>query len=78
MPQPELVVFLDAEPDVLLARKQEVGREALEQSSNQYLQLAKSHEQFEVIDASKPLEEVVDVVCGQIPRIIRSDSRRSS
>jgi thymidylate kinase len=59
MPQPDLVVFLDAEPEVLLARKQEVSREALEKARERYLELAKSHPRFRVVDASQPLELVV-------------------
>ena len=62
MPQPDLVIFLDADPDVLLSRKQEVGREALEKSRNAYLQLAASNPKVRVVDASKPLNEVVDAV----------------
>jgi len=66
MPQPDLVIFLDAEPEVLLSRKQEVSKEALEHSRARYLQLAKSHKRFEVIDASRPLDEVVDEVRKKI------------
>ncbi len=39
MPQPDLVLFLDAGPDVLLARKQEVSREGLERSRQRYREL---------------------------------------
>jgi thymidylate kinase len=62
MPQPDLVFFLDAAPDVLLSRKQEVSKEALEQSRALYLQLTKSHSRFKTIDASSPLENVVQEV----------------
>lgn len=68
MPQPDLVIFLDAEPDVLLSRKQEVGREALEKSRERYLNLAKSHARFKIIDASRPLESVVNEVCEELHR----------
>ncbi len=67
MPQPDLVVFLDAPPDVLLARKQEVGREALEMSREKYLRLCTGHARFRVIDASRPLDEVVAEVMGMLP-----------
>lgn len=70
MPQPDQVFFLDADPEILLARKQEVGREALERSRASYLQLIESHKRFKVIDASKPLEVVVDEVCGEIRRMM--------
>ena len=78
MPQPDRVFFLDAAPEILLSRKQEVGRDALERSRARYLQLAKIHERIKIIDASKPLEEVVDEVCGEIRRMMRSDSRSAS
>ena len=62
MPQPDLVIFLDAPPDVLLKRKQEVSREALEQSRAFYLSLAKSHPRFRIVDAGKPLADVTGEV----------------
>ena len=67
MPQPNLVVFLDAEPDVLLSRKQEVSREALERSRAAYLKLADSRpRQVRIIDASQSLEVVVEAVYRSI------------
>jgi thymidylate kinase len=66
MPQPDRVLFLDAPPDVLLARKQEVSKEALEKSRASYLALCQTHERFLVIDASQALEDVVDDVYQQL------------
>ncbi len=66
MPQPDLVCFLDAPPEVLLARKQEVTPEALRRARDAYLRLAQSHPRFRVIDASKPLEQVVGEVLDLI------------
>ncbi len=62
MPQPDLVIFLDADPDVLLSRKQEVPREALERSRERYLALCAAHPRFNIIDASQPLDQVIDDV----------------
>ena len=62
MPQPDLVVFLDAPPEVLLSRKQEVGREALEKAREKYLDLCGRHPRFRVVDASQPLVGVIDEV----------------
>jgi thymidylate kinase len=59
MPQPDRVFFLDASPDVLLSRKQEVTREALERSRAAYLALAREHPRFRIVDASMPLDDVV-------------------
>lgn len=68
MPQPDVVVFLDAEPEVLLSRKQEVGREALATAREKYLELCGSHERFLVVDASLPLEVVVENVWKSVGR----------
>jgi thymidylate kinase len=77
MPQPDLVVFLDAAPEVLLSRKQEVSKEALEHSRALYLRLAASHPRFKVVDASKPLESVIEEVLGLIgPVPPAADDRR--
>ena len=62
MPQPDQVFFLDAEPDVLLSRKQEVSKEALERSRQAYLELTTSHPRFAVVDAGLPLDAVVEEV----------------
>jgi thymidylate kinase len=67
MPQPDRVIFLDAEPDVLLARKQEVGIEALAVSRASYLALAKTNPRITVIDASQPLEKVIADVMERLP-----------
>lgn len=66
MPQPDLVVFLDAAPEILLARKQEVSHAALEASRERYLALCKRGGRFVVVDASLPLAEVVAQVSGHI------------
>jgi thymidylate kinase len=62
MPQPDLVLFLDADPEVLLSRKQEVSADALAASRSSYLQLCASHPRFRIIDASQPLAQVIDEV----------------
>lgn len=66
MPQPDLILFLDAEPAVLLSRKQEVSFEALENSRKKYLELMNDGRRCLVMDASRPLKEVVDEVVRQI------------
>jgi thymidylate kinase len=59
MPQPDLVIFLDAEPDVLLSRKQEVGRDSLEAARREYLEFCDGNARCRIIDASQPLEPVI-------------------
>lgn len=66
MPQPDITFFLDAEPEVLLARKQEVSLEALATSRRAYLSLASWNPRLRVIDASRPLELVIAEVMRQI------------
>jgi len=69
MPQPDLILFLDAPPEVLLARKQEVSCEALERSRERYLQFGKSRRQFLLIDVNRPLDDVVKDVISRINAI---------
>ncbi len=66
MPQPDRVIFLDAPPEVLLSRKQEVSMEALETARAAYLRLAASHPHLRVIDASQPLDDVVAEVLNAL------------
>lgn len=69
MPQPDRVFFLDAEPEVLLSRKQEVGPEALERSRESYLALVRSHPRFQVVDASRPLADVLEEVTAELEQM---------
>ena len=66
MPRPDLVIYLDAPAEVLLARKQEVPLEALERGRAAYLALAARDGGIRVIDASRPLEVVLDEVAALI------------
>ena len=59
MPQPDHVFYLDAPPEVLLSRKQEVDSASLIRSRNAYLKLCSQSSRFHVIDASVPVETVV-------------------
>jgi thymidylate kinase len=68
MPQPDLVIFLDAEPAVLLSRKQEVGQEALEQARVKYLSLCQEHSRFQIVDAGQPLETIIEIVFNLIKK----------
>lgn len=69
MPQPDVVIFLDAEPEVLLRRKQEVGRESLEIARSGYLKLAKGRPEFRILDAAQPLDAVVSEVLTLVGEI---------
>jgi thymidylate kinase len=65
-PKPALAVYLDAPPELLLARKGEGTLEWLEQRRQDYLALASETRHFVTVDASRPLEEVVQEVAGAI------------
>lgn len=69
MPQPDLVFFLDAEPEVLLSRKQEVSHEALEQARVRYLEWVYRNSNCVRIDAERPLAAVVDDVLQRIENL---------
>ena len=66
MPQPDLVIFLDAPPDVLYARKQEVPHASLAAARERYLKLCKTHSRFRVVDASKSPDELAAAVMREI------------
>ena len=59
IPAPDLSVFLDAPPDVLQRRKQEVSFSECERQRHAYLNLASRIAHSRVVDASRPLSEVV-------------------
>ena len=57
-PKPDLVICLDAPAEVLSARKGEGSLEWLEQRRQEYLQLRDVVPRFEVVDASRPPDDV--------------------
>ena len=65
-PKPDLVIYLDAPPEVLLARKGEGTIETLARRRDEYLSLADVAEHFAVVDASQPLEVVTSQVAALI------------
>ena len=61
-PEPDLVVFLDAPAETLLARKGEGSLEDLRRRRDDYLPMAGEVRHFVVVDASQPLDGVVEAV----------------
>ena len=59
-PRPHLVMLLDAPAEVLHARKQEVSLEETVRQREAYLDLVKRLPNGHVVDASKPVQEVVN------------------
>lgn len=60
-PQPKIVFFLDASPEVVYARKQELSLEEIERQGKAYRELALSNPQkFKIINAEKTPDEMAD------------------
>lgn len=75
VPRPDLLVLLDAPPEVSQARKQEVPFEETRRQREAYLGLKEGAKERRVVDASKPLTDVIDEV-EQI--ILQHVSKRSA
>jgi thymidylate kinase len=58
-PKSDLVILLDAPPEVLQARKQEVPFAETARQRDAYLALVKPMSNGHVVDANRPLEQVV-------------------
>jgi len=59
IPQPDLLIILDAPADVLWSRKQEVAFEKLTELRQRYLEIAASSPNAVIIDASQALSKVI-------------------
>ena len=59
IPRPDLCLLLDAPPEVLRSRKQEVSFEETNRQRVAYLELVRGMKNDVVVDASKPLNDVV-------------------
>jgi len=66
LPKPDLVVYLDAPGEVLLARKGEGSVEALEARRAEYRAIAPLVPRFVEVDATQPIEAVVRAVADSI------------
>lgn len=66
VPQPDLWVLLDAMPEVLHSRKQEVSIEETARQRGAYLQLVRNMMNAVVVDASQPIADVVHKVNTRI------------
>ncbi len=65
-PKPELTLFLDAPPEVLTARKPGESLERVAKRRLEYLDLERVLPAFQVVDANRPVGEVVDDIVGRI------------
>jgi thymidylate kinase len=59
IPRPDLVILLDASPEVLYARKQDATFAEVSRQREAYLEVVKGLSHGHIVDASKPLDAVV-------------------
>jgi predicted ATP-grasp superfamily ATP-dependent carboligase/thymidylate kinase len=65
-PKPDLVFYLDAPAETLLRRKGEGTLESLARRRREYLDLGRVMRNFAVVDADRPLEDVVGEVAALV------------
>lgn len=70
IPKPDVCLLLDAPADVIQDRKQEVSKEETERQRQEYLKLINKMDNGVVIDASQPLDSVVEDVNRHIIQIL--------
>ncbi|BCL60055.1 hypothetical protein DGMP_07480 [Desulfomarina profundi] len=66
VPEPDLIILLDAPAEVIYARKKEVPLEETVRQRKAYLAFAHSRKNCIIIDTNKPVEESVAEACKQI------------
>src|SRR5579863_9438296 len=76
-PSPELVILLDAPPEVLRSRKQEVPMAEAGRQRLAYLELARSLRSAVVVNAAQPAEDVVhDALTAILDYLARRTAKR--
>jgi predicted ATP-grasp superfamily ATP-dependent carboligase/thymidylate kinase len=65
-PKPDLVLYLDAPAETLLRRKGEGTLESLSRRRREFLELEQVMANFAVVDADRPLDEVVSEVASVV------------
>lgn len=75
-PRPDLLITLDAPAEVLFARKGEGTIAMLESRRQEYLRLREAVPHFVTVDASQPLDDVVDEVSEIIWRFYQTKTGR--
>ncbi|MDB5406760.1 MAG: thymidylate kinase [Rhodospirillales bacterium] len=78
VPSPDLWIVLDGSPEIIRARKDEVGAEDLARLRLGYLRLAARLENAEVVDVAGALDEVVDRVAELVLDMISRRTERES
>jgi len=75
MAKPDLMIYLDAPPEVLLARKGEGTIESLGRQRQAYLRLGAELPSFAIVNTHRAIDEVADEVVG-VAREFLETSRR--
>lgn len=70
-PRPDLVIYLDAPPELLHARKQEADLETLAAMCRNYQRLADAGLPYVAVDARQPLDAVVAEVAETVRHFVR-------
>jgi thymidylate kinase len=68
MPQPDRVIFLDASPEILISRKNEIPLDNLQLSRINYTLFIKNRKIFYLINAEKELNQVINSAYKLIKR----------
>jgi len=76
LPDPDLVICLDAPADVIFKRKGEFSVEYIESRRRQYRSLEAIAKNFALVDANRPLDVVVQNVCDIITDFEKQKRRR--
>ncbi len=66
IPQPDIVIYLDAPPEVILSRKQEVPADEVKRQVHSYRALMNELSNAYIIDATKPVSEIVREICRKV------------
>ena len=76
-PRPDLVIYLDAPPEVLFARKGEKNIEDLGKRRQSFLEQMESTTNCVVVDGTQPLSKVYDDVATHIFQFYKTRTRKS-
>ena len=71
-PRPDLTIYLDAPPEVLLARKGEGTLASVSTLRRELLEVVVQQPEHVIVDGTRPLEQVVDAVVAAIDAFARS------
>jgi predicted ATP-grasp superfamily ATP-dependent carboligase/thymidylate kinase len=77
-PKPDLVLYLDAPAETLLRRKGEGTLESLARRRREYLELEQVMTNFAVVDADRPLDEVVSEAASVVEEHTNGEPRPDS